>query len=404
LRCGVRACALDARWSARNIAGGGSTAVAFSWLVQFGRHMAGASSAEAMHPLVAAAAVERLGVDAAAVLRVAADKLVVSAVQHLPPELVGWSIDALEIENVDRALVAATGFEDARVMMLVVGGNIYGALVLLAKTPIVLGESQRELADAIVDLAAVATERVESYSALAQSYAELKSSRDALARSERLRILGQMAAGISHDVKNILNPLNLQLELLRRRLAKSDIEAARETITTMADVIRHGIDVVDRLREFSRQAPEIAEAVDVERMITTAVELSRPRVAQHRGIELTAETTPAPRIRARASELTTALVNLIVNATEAMPDGGTITVTNGERDGGTWIAVTDNGPGMPADVEQRVFEPFFTTKTEGTGLGLAMIYAFVQRFNGRITLDTMPGNGTTFTLWFPAAS
>jgi signal transduction histidine kinase len=171
----------------------------------------------------------------------------------------------------------------------------------------------------------------------------------------------------------------------------------------MRDVIRHGVDVVDRLREFSRQAPETAESVDAERVIATAVELSRPRVSLYAGVELVVQPIPNLRIRARASELATAIVNLIVNATEAMQDGGTITISAGASSGEVWIRVADNGPGMAPSIADSVFEPFFTTKTEGTGLGLAMIYAFVQRFSGRITLETSPGKGASFTMWFPAA-
>jgi signal transduction histidine kinase len=355
-----------------------------------------------MHAAIAEVAASRLGTSAA-VLRVTGDRLVLVAAHDLRVEP-GWSIDADEIDVLGSQLAVASGLAEARVMMLVIGGDIYGALVLLAPGPIELTSAQLTLANAIVDLAAAATERAERYAALAESYAELKTSREALVRSERLRILGQMAAGISHDVKNILNPLGLQIEVARRRIGKGDLAGVNETLDTMRDVVRHGVDVVDRLREFSRQAPEVAEIVEVDRVIATAVELSRPRVSLVAGVELAVLAIPALRIRARASELATAIVNLIVNATEAMPDGGTITISAGERDGGASITVADNGPGMPTDVADHVFEPFFTTKgSSGTGLGLAMIYAFVQRFEGRIQLETTPGKGTRFTLWFPLA-
>ena len=105
----------------------------------------------------------------------------------------------------------------------------------------------------------------------------------------------------------------------------------------------------------------------------------------------------------RASEAVSAIVNLIVNATDAMPTGGVITVRTGAETGGGWIDVIDDGPGMPPEVESRVFEPFFTTKPEGTGLGLAIVYAFVQRHQGKIQLETAPGRGTRIRLWFLAA-
>jgi signal transduction histidine kinase len=382
---------------------GDSNATAFTELVQLGRLMASAASPDEMHGALADTAASRLGVDAAAVLRVVGERLVLVAARNIATDLAAWSTDADELETVGMQVAVASGHAQSRMMLLVVGGDIYGALVLLANGPIDMTSEQLALADALVGLAATATERAERHLELARSYAELKASRDALARSERLRILGQMAAGISHDVKNILNPLGLQLEVLRRRIAKGDLKGADATIDTMRDVIRHGVDVVERLREFSRQAPEVPESVDVERVVATAVELSRPRVSLFAGVELIVEPIPPLRINARASELATALVNLIVNATEAMPDGGTITIAAGVATGEVWIKVCDNGPGMPPEVADNVFEPFFTTKKDGTGLGLAMIYAFVHRFSGRVTLESSPGKGSTVVLWFPAA-
>lgn len=370
----------------------------FGELVGLGRLLASAGSPEEMHAALAEAAAKQFGV-ASAVFRVNSDRLEIVASHGV--ELTGWSTDADELEALPGQLASISGLGHAQMRMLVVGGDVYGALVLLSSAPIELTEDQHQLVDAMVDLAAAATERAARYGELARSYAELKASREALARSERLRILGQMAAGISHDVKNILNPLGLQLEVVRRRIAKGDLQGAHSTLDNMRDVIHHGVEVVERLRAFSRQAPEVSESVDVARVVATAVELSRPRVALFSGVELVVETIPDLSIRARASELASAMVNLIVNATEAMQDGGTITISAGATAGEVWIRVADNGPGIPAEIANNVFEPFFTTKKEGTGLGLAMIYAFVQRFSGRVTLETTPGKGSTFTLLFP---
>jgi signal transduction histidine kinase len=106
-----------------------------------------------------------------------------------------------------------------------------------------------------------------------------------------------------------------------------------------------------------------------------------------------------------------ALLNLVSNAIDAIQaldegaEGGTVTVSTGASDGGAWVRVHDDGPGIPEEIQGRIFEPFFTTKgTEGTGLGLAIVYAFVRRHGGKLTLDSAPGKGTAFTLWFPAAS
>jgi signal transduction histidine kinase len=101
-------------------------------------------------------------------------------------------------------------------------------------------------------------------------------------------------------------------------------------------------------------------------------------------------------------EVLSAVVNLVVNAIDAMPEGGIVKVSTGARDEGVAVTVADNGPGMSPEVQARVFEPFFTTKgAEGTGLGLAMVFATMQRHSGAVSLETSPGNGARFTLWFP---
>jgi two-component system, NtrC family, sensor kinase len=112
-----------------------------------------------------------------------------------------------------------------------------------------------------------------------------------------------------------------------------------------------------------------------------------------------------PPVFALSGEVLSALVNVIVNAIDALSaKGGTITLRSGEEGGGSWVEVEDDGPGMPPEVEKRVFEPFFTTKgAEGTGLGLAMVYATMQRHGGNISIQTREGQGTRFRLWLPGA-
>jgi signal transduction histidine kinase len=109
-------------------------------------------------------------------------------------------------------------------------------------------------------------------------------------------------------------------------------------------------------------------------------------------------------VLSQESDLVAGVVNLVVNALDVVGARGTIVVSTGTSEGGAWIRVKDDGPGMSEELKARVFEPFFTTKgTQGTGLGLAMVYGVVQRNAGRVTLDSAPGQGACFTLWFPAA-
>ena len=215
-----------------------------------------------------------------------------------------------------------------------------------------------------------------------------------------------MAAGVTHDLKNILNPISLYLQVLERAARRGDTDGVKNGIEEARRVVRRGVETVERLTEFSRQAPEAKlESADVNDLVHEAGDLAKPRMASRRGRMNTIreELGSPPLISARTGEIVSAIVNLVVNAIDAMPDGGTITLRTRAERGGAIVEVADDGPGMTPDVEKRVFEPFFTTKGDaGTGLGLAMVYACVQRHGASIALVTAPGEGTTFTLWFPS--
>jgi signal transduction histidine kinase len=376
-------------------------------LLRFGRLTAEAAGPEQLLPLLADACVDPacVGASAVVVLRVEGDgRVAVATARGVPASLEAFSQDLEALDGELGETLRSVWGEPTRAVTtypLVSGGDIYGALVFFSSPGGEIDREHEELAVGLADLVAVALDRAARHAALARSYAELRASREALARSEKLRALGEMAAGISHDLKNILNPLGLQLALLRRRIP-SDASAALTVVENMEEALRSGLDVVERLRAFSRQTPEAeAESVDLNGTMTIALGLCHPRARQTSGIQLEAEPGQPPLVLARRSELVTAVVNLIFNAIDAMGGGGSIQLRTGEADGGGWIEVADTGAGMPPEVEARVFEPFFTTKDQGTGLGLAMVYAFVQRHHGKVTLETKIGEGTRFRLWFP---
>jgi PAS domain S-box-containing protein len=238
---------------------------------------------------------------------------------------------------------------------------------------------------------------------LSMDVTERKRLLEALTQAEKLRALGQLASGVAHDLKNILNPLGLHLALLRRRLR--DLPETHEILDQMAGVITRGNQTIDLLRDFGRQAPvRSVSPVDLGSLAQEAAQLCRSRQAQPGGpVEITVAIEGEPRVRVSAPELLSALVNLLVNAIEALAGPGHIVVRTGADEREAWIEVEDDGPGMTPEVEARAFEPFFTTKGDaGTGLGLAMVYAFVARHDGRVRVRTAPGAGTAITLLFPA--
>ena len=317
-------------------------------------------------------------------------------------------VDLYEVDTLAETVRAKVGLPGVHLNRpLVAGASLYGSVVMLCKEGD--GAPDLALAEGLIDLAAVALSTASHVEQLERQFNELREQQEMLARTEKLRALGQMAAGVSHDLKNILNPLSLHLQLITRSLDKGNIADAKESAVEMKEVLQRGVQTLERLRHFSRQTTETkTELVDLDRLAREAVAIGKSHAASGTGRvpRVHEELGAPPQVMAVSGEIVSALVNLVVNAVDAMKEkGGTITLRSGEDENGSWLEVADDGPGMPPEVASRVFEPFFTTKGEmGTGLGLAMVYATVQRHGGNVTLDTAPSKGTTFRITLPKAS
>ena len=383
---------------------------AASVLLRFSQLVADGAAHEHVLPLLADAALEFARADAAVVLRVDVDgEAHVAASKGAPAALDGWSAEAETIgaELEEHILRACDGeFVHAHVRAMTSGGGLFGALVLLFRSKEAIDAERFEFTNGFVDLAATALSNAAQLVELRRAYDDLRVSQETLLRTEKLRALGQMAAGVTHDLNNILNPISLHLQVLERAAKRGDVEGLKGGIAEARQALHRGVETVERLRDFSRQAPEWkTENIDVNHLVHEARDLAKPRMASRKGCmnAIREDLGSPPPISGRTGELVSALVNLVVNAIDAMPDGGTITLHTRAERGGAIIEVSDDGPGMPPEIEKRVFEPFFTTKGDaGTGLGLAMVYACVQRHGGSIAITTALGKGTTFTLWFPA--
>jgi signal transduction histidine kinase len=379
-------------------------------LVRFSRLASEASSGAEILPLLADAAIEHVKADGAVVVEVSASGARVCASRNVPPAVSTWGGDADVIgdELGTQLLRASAGsFDRALPLPLVSDGGLFGALVLLFAKDHAPSDGTMQIAHGLADLAAVALGRAAHIAKLTQANAELRASREVLARTEKLRALGQMAAGVSHDMKNILNPLSMHAQIVQRAIARGDTAQANASLDECKSVIRRGVEMLERLRGFSRQAPESRAApVDLNTLAREAIAIARPRMASGGGTlsRIVEEHGEPPGVVARPDEIVAAIVNLVANAIDAMPGGGTITLQTGEERGGAFVRVRDTGPGMTPEVQARVFEPFFTTKgADGTGLGLAMVFATMQRHGGHVSVETAPGQGATFTLWFPQA-
>ena len=221
--------------------------------------------------------------------------------------------------------------------------------------------------------------------------------------------MGTMASGIAHDFNNALAPILGYFEMILEDsdiLDESTVKYLREISTSAKDAGA----VVGRLREFyrAREGSELTMAVNINDVVAKVISLTQPRwrdMAQAKGIDIqltTQLTADLPEVSGDEPELRTALGNVIFNALDAMPDGGTITLRTFQESEEVVLEVTDTGTGMSDEVLRRAMEPFFTTKEEqGTGMGLAMVYGTLQRHNGELEIRSELGQGTTVGFRLP---
>ena len=236
----------------------------------------------------------------------------------------------------------------------------------------------------------------------------LKAAQSQMVKQERLRALGMMASGIAHDFNNALTLILGHAELIAPHLRRSESERESGYLEQLMVAARDATHVVRRLREFYRPAEnrEEFEPLSIGDLVAQVVELTRPRWGEGRGeagIRARLDLSETRVVMGHAAELREALMNLIFNAVDAMPDGGEIVVGTRQVGDETEVTVSDTGVGMTEEERGHCLEPFFTTKGEnGTGLGLAVVYGTVERHGGRISVSSAKGVGTTFTLSFPS--
>ncbi|QXI55922.1 response regulator [Pseudomonas alvandae] len=247
--------------------------------------------------------------------------------------------------------------------------------------------------------------------------AQLRHNEEALRQSQKMEAVGQLTGGIAHDFNNMLTGIIGSLELLRRRLARGRTEDLDSLIDLGVTSANRAAGLTHRLLAFSRRQSLDSKAVQMNTLVLSMGELLQRSLNESIGLEMRldeqlwiAEADP--------NQLESALLNLVLNARDAMPDGGKLVVqtfnqyldtgftdayTNLEPGDYVVLSVQDSGCGMPEAVINRAFDPFFTTKPigQGTGLGLSMIYGFSKQSRGHVTIDSEVGKGTTVNLYLP---
>ena len=249
-----------------------------------------------------------------------------------------------------------------------------------------------------------------------------KSAENQLLQAQKLESIGRLAGGIAHDFNNVLFAIKGYAELLAEDLApdrrdRLDAEEALRSVKAIGDAATRAASLTAQLLAFSRRQVVRPEILD----LNAAIENVEPMLRRLIGAQVRLVVRPGPgtgRLRADHGQLDQILVNLVINARDAMPEGGTITIESGNVDldegyalqhldvtpgSFVFLTVSDTGQGMDVKTREHVFEPFFTTKEQGqgTGLGLATIYGIVQQTGGHIWLYSEPGIGSSFKLYFP---
>jgi signal transduction histidine kinase/CheY-like chemotaxis protein len=235
---------------------------------------------------------------------------------------------------------------------------------------------------------------------------DLKATQAAVVRAETLRAIGQLSAGVAHHLNNLFTVILGRIDLLLRRVRDADTRRALEIVRRTA---LDGAEVVRRVQRFGHVEPvSLAVSVDLNGLAQEIVELTRPRwydEAQLRGVRIDVVVEPGavPAAAGEPAPLREVLMNLLLNAVDAMPQGGKITIRTWTAADRVYCAVSDTGVGMSAAVRRQALEPFFTTKgPRSMGLGLSVAYGTIQRYEGDLTIDSAEGRGTTITIALPA--
>ncbi len=249
-----------------------------------------------------------------------------------------------------------------------------------------------------------------------QAIEQREQAEEALRHSQKMEAVGQLTGGIAHDFNNLLTGISGSLEMLDIRIAQGRLDAASRYIEIAQGATKRAAALTQRLLAFSRRQTLDPKPTDMNRLITDLEELVRRTTGPNIVVDVVGAAGLWPVLIDR-NQLENALLNLCINARDAMPDGGRLTIETANRwldesagaecdlPPGQYVAlsVTDTGIGMSRETIGRIFEPFFTTKPlgQGTGLGLSMIYGFVRQSNGQVRVDSEPGRGTTMRLYFP---
>jgi len=297
------------------------------------------------------------------------------------------------------------GLTSALAVPLADRGRTIGTLTVRSKVVQRFGDDEVAFLESLANLLATSLQRAQS--------------EEALSHAQRLESVGQLTGGIAHDFNNLLTVIQGNLQVLEELPALADDAYGQQLVGAAARATRRGAELTGKLLAFSRRQLLQPSPVDVGLLLNSLADMLRRTLDQRISIDVNAAPSLPP-VLADPGQLESALLNIAINARDAMPEGGSLhfraepcrslpsavrTEPDAPGHGFVAISIADSGSGMPDEVKERAFEPFFTTKEvgRGTGLGLSTVYGFVKQSKGAITIDSRPGAGTVLTLYIPQA-
>jgi signal transduction histidine kinase len=322
-----------------------------------------------------------------------ADSLVGSVVRRRKP---------LQVHNVQAhdqyrhlELARKEGLVSLLSVPMVAGNAVIGVINVYSAQPYRYSDQDVAILTALANLAAITLEN-------ARLHQKVMDVEEQLRHNERLGALGLLAAEVAHEIRNPLTVMKMLFHSLDLQFPATDPRA--QDVQVMGQKMDQLNQIVDRVLRFARSAEPTFELVDLNELLADVLLLTRHALTQ-RGIVLQTEfAANLPRVRADRAQIEQAALNLILNAADAMPEGGTLTVTSAlsAQPSAVSLAFADTGSGISPEKREQLFAPFLTTKARGTGLGLAIVQKIVEAHNGQIEVTSAPGKGTTFCILLPA--
>ncbi len=232
--------------------------------------------------------------------------------------------------------------------------------------------------------------------------ADLKKTEAQLVRSDKLAALGQLAAGIAHEIRNPLTSINILIHSLTENYPAGS--SNREDLKVIAEEINRINEIVDQFLRFAKPAPPLLAKAEVLPIFEETLQLLRPQIEKHQ-ILLQKEFQPLPPILMDREQMKQAILNLLLNAVQAMPKGGQLALKGHVPEDNRWVqlSIQDSGVGIPGEDIDKLFNPFFSTKEGGMGLGLSITHRIIDQHDGKIEVESAPGKGTLFTVWLPVS-